>query len=67
MNQMSLTQKTQLYFKKTYNTELTQEETRIAMMRIMQHYKWLAKWHSEDKLPASSALSIRRGEYEDAS
>ena len=67
MNQMPLTQRTQLYFKMNYKTELTQEQTRIAMMRLMQHYKWLAKWHLNDKLPASSALSIGRGEYQDAS
>jgi hypothetical protein len=67
MKHMSLTQKTQLYFKKNNNVELTEEQTRIAMMRLMQHYKWLAKWYSEDKKqPASTALLLHEGEYNNA-
>ena len=67
MKQMSLTQRTQLYFKKNYSAELNEEQTRVTMVRLMQHYKWLAKWHSEDeKQPASSTLSAAREEYDDA-
>ena len=67
MKQMSLTQRTQQYFKNNYNVKLSAEQVRVAMKRLSVHFRWLAKWHLEDeKQTASAALSVKEGEYKDA-
>jgi len=64
----NLLEKTHAYLKAKYEIELTEEQVRLAMTRLSRHYRILAKWHSEDeKQPTTSALSVKRREYEDAS
>lgn len=63
----NLLERTQTHFKKCYNVKLSAEQVRVAMKRLSIHFRWLAKWHSEnEKQAATAALPVKEGEYKDA-
>jgi len=68
VNMKNLLERTQAYLSVKNEIELSDEQVRVAMSRLVLHFRILASWDSEDeKQPSSSALSPRRGGYENVS